>query len=347
VVTGLTDTLKRNMTKGTGEGLLDLDLMSPEKTYSGLAVGALSPDATQAATTYQFRSRWEQQPHLENIDLQAIGAIASRRKKLEPNAMVVVEAEHPARDSATRARRRSIIGAVVGAVVILVIGSFTLRSGHATAKVLHSADQTGKFYFAQPPNMSDASAQSPEPNTTPTASSTGPVAALSPPDSQRQGGAPVVARAPAPVRAPSPTSAPPHPQGGSPATPAPPPPTQRSTPAPTPPPVLSGPYSGYTSRGQAVSFTVSGSTVTNILFVWTAVCSNGQSHSNTISAGSATLRGNSFTLTAAFPSSPTTLAVTFRGVISGRSAYGTFSRSGGSSFDTNCSASGSWTASLQ
>jgi hypothetical protein len=39
--------------------------------------------------------------------------------------------------------------------------------------------------------------------------------------------------------------------------------------------------------------------------------------------------------------------VSFHGVISGKTASGTFSRSGGSSFGTNCSASGTWTATFQ
>jgi hypothetical protein len=107
-------------------------------------------------------------------------------------------------------------------------------------------------------------------------------------------------------------------------------------------PVQSGDYTGTTSQGQPVTFTVSGSTVTNIVYGWQANCDDGQSHTNSIAPGDATLNGSSFSVSSTLT---TGASAQFAGTISGHSASGTFSRSGGSAFNTNCAASGTWTAS--
>ena len=104
-----------------------------------------------------------------------------------------------------------------------------------------------------------------------------------------------------------------------------------------------GSYSGTTSQGQTISFTVTSTSVEDVLFGWQATCADGQSHSNTMggwntpitSAGAFTLDG----------SVDTGASGQVAGTVKGNTASGTLSRSGPSSFGTDCSDNGvAWTA---
>jgi hypothetical protein len=328
------------MPQDNGEGLISLDLASPaeKETYSGLTSGVQASNSEPTVTTHQFRSRWGQ-PAADCVDLHAVGSIASRSSRPQRVAPSTTP-DLPEPENAAHVLHRSVIGAVAGAALLLAIGGVTMLSGHATAKDLHTTGRAGAMSFVQSPdagNPNNAAAPlSPAANPAPVVPAP---ASSAPAGSARTVSAP--AAVPAAAQAPAPVPAPIQVPVASTPTPASP------KPSPTPQPVLAGPYSGLTSQGQPVSFTVSGSTVTSISFGWSAVCSDGQRHTNSIAAGSTALSGNTFTLNTQFPSTPTPLSVSFHGVLSGKSASGTFSRSGGSAFGTNCSASGTWSATFQ
>ena len=92
-------------------------------------------------------------------------------------------------------------------------------------------------------------------------------------------------------------------------------------------------FVGTTSQGLPISFTVTSASVDSIQFAWRAVCSDNQTHSNTIVLGSAPLTSGNFSAsgklnTGAFSA--------MSGHVSGRTAAGELSRSGPSAFGTDC-----------
>lgn len=96
-------------------------------------------------------------------------------------------------------------------------------------------------------------------------------------------------------------------------------------------------FLGTTSQGLPISFTVTPTLVQSIQFAWRAVCSDGQTHSNTIVLGSASITSGNFSTSGTLN---TGAASAVSGHVSGRTAAGQLSRSGPSAFGTNCSATG-------
>ncbi len=94
-------------------------------------------------------------------------------------------------------------------------------------------------------------------------------------------------------------------------------------------------FVGTTSQGLPVSFTVTPTSVESIQFAWRAVCSDKQTHSNTIILGSAPLTEGSFAVSGRLN---TGAASAVSGHVSGRTATGQLSRSGPSAFGVDCAA---------
>ena len=94
-------------------------------------------------------------------------------------------------------------------------------------------------------------------------------------------------------------------------------------------------FVGTTSQGLPISFTVTPTSVESIQFAWRAVCSDNQTHSNTIILGSAPITSGNFS---AFGKLDTGASSAVSGHVRGRSATGQLSRSGPSAFGTNCAA---------
>lgn len=94
-------------------------------------------------------------------------------------------------------------------------------------------------------------------------------------------------------------------------------------------------FVGTTSQGLPISFTVTSTSVESIQFAWRAVCSDGQTHSNTIVLGSASITSGNFSASGQLN---TGASSALSGHVSGRTATGQLSRSGPSAFGTDCSA---------
>jgi hypothetical protein len=123
--------------------------------------------------------------------------------------------------------------------------------------------------------------------------------------------------------------------------------TVGSSPGPRSAQVTSLPHDfvGRTSQGLPISFTVTSTSVESIEFAWRAVCSDGQTHSNTIALGSASLAFGNFSASGQLD---TGAFSALSGHVSGRTATGELSRSGPSAFGTDCSATDiRWNAQAQ
>ena len=113
-----------------------------------------------------------------------------------------------------------------------------------------------------------------------------------------------------------------------------------STTAPAP-----GSYTGVTSQGLPISFVVNASGVSNVRFGWSASCADGQVHANTIVLPGAGVRGGAFSVGGTLETGG---VAHVDGTFDGSKASGTLSRSGGTAFGTDCSATGvHWHAHLE
>ncbi len=102
-------------------------------------------------------------------------------------------------------------------------------------------------------------------------------------------------------------------------------------------------YKGTTSQGLPISFIATPTAILSLDYGWTALCADGQTHSNTISAGGGPIDNGSFSLGGILNTGGT---FHVDGTLNGTSASGTLSRSGPSAFGTfDCTASGvTWDA---
>jgi hypothetical protein len=102
-------------------------------------------------------------------------------------------------------------------------------------------------------------------------------------------------------------------------------------------------FSGTTSQGLPINFSVTATSVNSLSFGWTALCADGQHHTNSIFAGDALLNQGSFTMGGTLNTGGT---FQVDGVVNGTTAAGTLSRSGPSAFSAfDCTASGvTWQA---
>ncbi len=94
-------------------------------------------------------------------------------------------------------------------------------------------------------------------------------------------------------------------------------------------------FVGTTSQGLPISFTVTPTSVGSIRFVWRAVCSDDQTHSNTIILGSASITSGHFSTSGTLNTGASSAV---SGEVRGRTATGHLSRSGPSAFGTDCAA---------
>jgi hypothetical protein len=102
-------------------------------------------------------------------------------------------------------------------------------------------------------------------------------------------------------------------------------------------------FSGTTSQGLPIAFSATATAIQWLDFDWTALCADGQHHTNTISAGGGPLNQGVFSLGGTLNTGGT---FQVDGVVNGATASGTLSRSGPSAFGTfDCTASGvTWQA---
>ena len=102
-------------------------------------------------------------------------------------------------------------------------------------------------------------------------------------------------------------------------------------------------FSGTTSQGLPISFSVTATSVNSLSFGWTALCADGQHHTNSIFGGDALLNQGSFSMGGTLNTGGT---FQVDGVVNGTTAAGTLSRSGPSAFGTfDCTAAGvTWQA---
>lgn len=107
----------------------------------------------------------------------------------------------------------------------------------------------------------------------------------------------------------------------------------------------SGPmaFSGTTSQGLPIDFSVRAGSVRSLSFDWTALCADGQHHTNSIFGGDAPLDMGNFSMGGTLNTGGT---FQVDGIVNGTTASGTLSRSGPSAFGTfDCTASGvTWQA---
>jgi hypothetical protein len=102
-------------------------------------------------------------------------------------------------------------------------------------------------------------------------------------------------------------------------------------------------FSGTTSQGLPINFSVTATSVNSLSFGWTAFCADGQHHTNSIFGGDAPLDMGNFSMGGTLNTGGT---FQVDGVVNGTTAAGTLSRSGPSAFGTfDCTASGvTWQA---
>ena len=98
-----------------------------------------------------------------------------------------------------------------------------------------------------------------------------------------------------------------------------------------------GSYSGSTSQGLPITFTVTPTSVESVDFAWTARCADGQKHTNEIELGNGTIHAGAFSVGGTLD---TGALAQVQGTIQGDTASGQLSRSGPSAFGTNCVAAG-------
>lgn len=152
------------------------------------------------------------------------------------------------------------------------------------------------------------------------------------------GGRKATARQVARVRVPRPEPPPPP---SPPPTPTPPQPVP--VPVPQSPGFVPGDYSGSTGQDLPITLTVSPGAVDVVRFYWRATCADGMTYTNSIVLQHAPIVQGRFS----FDRILTTGArAQVSGEIVGTHASGTFSRSGGSSFGTDCVATDVWSAQL-
>ncbi len=102
-------------------------------------------------------------------------------------------------------------------------------------------------------------------------------------------------------------------------------------------------YTGTTSQGLSIHIVATPTAILSLDFGWTASCADGQTHTNTISAGGGPITNGHFSLGGVLDTGG---HFQVDGTVNGTSASGTLSRSGPSAFGTfDCSVSGvSWQA---
>ena len=102
-------------------------------------------------------------------------------------------------------------------------------------------------------------------------------------------------------------------------------------------------YIGATSQGMPVFLSASSKTVVSFDFGWTADCADGQTHTNTISAGGGPIASGAFSLGGVLNTGG---HFQVDGNVNGAIASGTLSRSGSNAFGAfDCSATGvTWQA---
>ncbi|HEX7059052.1 MAG TPA: hypothetical protein VF176_04305 [Solirubrobacterales bacterium] len=102
-------------------------------------------------------------------------------------------------------------------------------------------------------------------------------------------------------------------------------------------------YTGATSQGLPIFFTASATEILSLRFGWSADCADGQTHANTISAGSGPIYNDVFALGGVLDTGG---HFQVDGTITGATASGTLSRGGASAFGTfDCNISGvTWQA---
>jgi hypothetical protein len=118
-------------------------------------------------------------------------------------------------------------------------------------------------------------------------------------------------------------------------------------PRPAPPPHLPfrvGDYRGVTSQGLPIFFTVTSTSVEDVVFGWRAKCADGLVHTNTIGLGGTGLRRGRFSVRGLLTTGGRAHVI---GRLKGGRARGRLSRWAGSAFNTNCVARGiGWHAHL-
>ena len=96
-------------------------------------------------------------------------------------------------------------------------------------------------------------------------------------------------------------------------------------------------YAGTTSQGLPVTIVATSNAVLEFSFGWRAPCADGQVRSNSISIGGAPIRDGSFSFDSVLETGG---VAQVEGKIDGDSASGTLSRSKGTAFGINCTATG-------
>lgn len=103
-----------------------------------------------------------------------------------------------------------------------------------------------------------------------------------------------------------------------------------------------GAYSGVTSEGLPIDLSVANGTITQIRFGWRARCADGEVHENVIDIPGRQLRNGVFSVRAKLETGG---IARVDGTVDGQGAHGTLSRTRGSAFGTNCTATGiTWLA---
>ncbi len=103
-----------------------------------------------------------------------------------------------------------------------------------------------------------------------------------------------------------------------------------------------GAYSGVTSQGLPIDLSVANGTITQIRFGWRARCADGEVHENVIDIPGRQLRNGVFSVRAKLETGG---IARVDGTVDGQGAHGTLSRTRGSAFGTNCTATGiTWLA---
>ena len=119
-------------------------------------------------------------------------------------------------------------------------------------------------------------------------------------------------------------------------------PTSRSTVTMSTPGPSARAYLGATSQGLPISFVVTSTSVVSIRFAWRATCADHQMHQNTILFPSTPITAGAFWASGTLN---TGASSSVSGHVNGSAASGRLSRSGPSSFGTNCLDTGvTWTA---
>ena len=103
-------------------------------------------------------------------------------------------------------------------------------------------------------------------------------------------------------------------------------------------------YAGTTEQGLPIAFVVSKGAVNEVRFGWRARCQDGQVHTNSIALAGGPIRDGAFRVSGVLETGGVAHVV---GTVSGTTASGHLSRSKGSSFGTNCRATGiAWHATM-